>query len=278
MWCLLSDWLRWPWTDESEPSAEKTMHESSTKEQNVQNSHFLKTLKISNDIREYSLMVILPVGIVLNFLTIVTFLKIKMHKTSTGLHLVFLAISEFLLLVAFTFYWGRLYKFNYTNSVHCFLETVALSSPQTWSGFLMASTTVERFIAVAFPMKVKMWNLKIISKASIFCSALVSLVLGGLSASTKLLEKSENHNTCATNAKFEDLNKVTNTVTYTILGFGMCPLLTLFFTVLIVFKLYRNKLGQLWPKKHKQLLETKSSESHWCLFLWLLCSSFLRSL
>ncbi len=214
----------------------------SARKNNVK-SYFFKQLQISSDIKEYSFMVIIPVGIVFNFITIPTFIKIKMYKTSTGLHLVCLALAEFLLLISCGLYWGRSYKFNYTKYIHCFLEYMTTTSLQTWSGFLMVSTTVERFVAVAFPMKVKIWNLKIFSKASISCFALVSLVLGGMAAATGTLVKGKELNTCGINLDFEEQNPIFSAfITNTTPVLGVCqPLLTFIFTVLIATQLYKQK-------------------------------------
>ncbi len=245
---------------------------------NTHLASFFKMLAIANDFREYSFMVILPVGIVLNFLTIVTFVKVKMHKSSTGLHLTSLAISESLLLMAFAFYWGRSYRFNYTNSVHCIIENFAISSMQTWSSLLMVSTTVERYVAIAFPLKVKSWNLKLISEISVSCSVFLSLVYAGLSAARRTLIKGSVHNSCGIIPNFEEENMILNKVT-TIFGYGFSlsyPVLTFIFTVLIAHQIYKQKKARNTLVQEGQI-SNSNKEFRISLMLFVVACMFLVS-
>ncbi len=236
-------------------------------------SNYIKVLNISHDILEYTSMFVIPIGIFLNLLTVFTFLKIKYHKTSTGLNLLCLALSEFFLLVGFAISWRRPYHVTYTHSVHCIIENFIVSSQQTWSGLLMVSTTIERYVAVAFPLKIKTWNLKRISKICIVMFALISCVLGGLSAARMTLFDNKGQNQCRNNPKFVELNTFSNMFTYTILSFGLCPVLTFIFTVLIAHQLYKHKQARNTVVQDRQTNQNK--EFRITLMLFIVACMFL---
>ncbi len=237
-------------------------------------SGFQKIWNISNNIQGYTLMITIPIGIVLNVLTIFTFLKIKFNKTTAGIHLLCLAISEVLLLVGFGISWHWPYKFNFTHTVFCMIENFLVLSQQTWSSLLMVTLTVERFFAITFPLKFKKWNAKRISKVSIVCFAIVSCIFGCLSAARTTLFEAKDHNRCKHNPDFEELNNFFDSVATRILLYGSCPVLTFIFTVLIANQLYkqrkvRNTMVQEGPSvaKHKEFMITLMLFLVACMFL-----------
>ena len=50
------------------------------------------------------------------------------------------------------------------NIVLCKLGTIFLNAGPLWSGILLASAIVERYCCIAFPLKIRSWNLSKISK------------------------------------------------------------------------------------------------------------------
>ena len=62
---------------------------------------FVKQMGLSTKTKDYISMLVIPVGFVLNLLTVVTFLRIKLYESPTGLHLFSLAVSEFLMFFGF---------------------------------------------------------------------------------------------------------------------------------------------------------------------------------
>ncbi len=184
----------------------ETLHEERSDKEKSLRQHTNSLWDISNNIQGYSLMFMIPLGIVFNLLTVFTFLKIKYYKTSTGLNLLCLACSEFLLLVGFAMSSQWPYHINFTYSGFCIMRNFILLSQQIWSGFLMVCITVEKYLAVAFPLKFKTWNIKKISKISISVFGILSCIFGGLSASRMILIKSGDHNKCKHNPNFDELN------------------------------------------------------------------------
>ncbi len=216
-------------------------------------------------------MSIIPVGIILNILTVVIFLKIKIYKTSTGLQMIFLAASEALLLVGFALTLSWPYRIKNFHVSLCIINNLIVSLQQTYSGLLLTSMTIERYIAVAFPLKVKSLNLKRISKIYIIFLLGLSWVLGAVSAARRI--KGGSHG-CRNNPNLKELNHFSNTFTYTILGFGLCPILIFIFTVLIGWQLYKQK-----RTREAMVQEASANESNKeftiTLMLFLVASLFL---
>ena len=46
----------------------------------------------------YAQLVIIPIGMVLNFLCLIIFIKSKTHKSPTGIHLTYLAVADTIVL------------------------------------------------------------------------------------------------------------------------------------------------------------------------------------
>ena len=110
----------------------------------------------------YSQLIIIPVGLVLNLLCFIVFVKSSTARTATGIHLTFLAIADSLVLLsAFvlgTEQWPSyidIPKFRMLNSFICKVSIYTFNVGVLWSGFLLVSATVERFLSVAFPLKMK---------------------------------------------------------------------------------------------------------------------------
>ncbi len=207
---------------------------------------------ISNSILGYSSQIVVPVGIVLNLLTVIILWKIRYHKTPIGLHLLCLAMSEFLLLVGFGISWHWPFKITYSHFALCIIENFIVASQQIWSTFLMVSITTERYLAIAFPLKVKSWNLKTISNIVISCFGIVSCIIGGLSAARRTLLRNNIHNQCRNNPNSTELNYFFDMITTSILIFGLCPLLTFAFTVLIAYQLYKQKKARITMVQENQ--------------------------
>ncbi len=169
--------------------AEFPHQQNSTGDTQQRNLQFLKLLDIANNIRIYTSMSIIPIGLLLNLLTVVLFLKIRIHKTATGLHLLCLAVSEFFLLLGLGMSVPWPLRIKHFHVSFCMIMNFFISSQQTWAGFLLVSMTIERYLSIIFPLKVNSWNLKRVSKVSFLVFAILlflavfwetSLLLGGL--------------------------------------------------------------------------------------------------
>ncbi len=237
------------------------------------NLQFLKLLSISNNIRVYTAMSFIPIGLLLNLLTVVLFLKIKIHKTSTGLHLLCLAVSEFFLLLGFSMGLPWPLRIKHFHVSFCMIMNFFISSQQTWAGFLLVSMTIERYLSISFPLKVKSWNLRRISKVLILTFATLSCVLGGLHAPSWIVDKKTHQ--CKINHNFQELIDLSNT--FIVLGFGLCPILTFVFTVLIAHELYKQKKARNTLVQEGQTNNNDSKEFIISLMLFLVACMFLAS-
>ena len=110
----------------------------------------------------YSNVILIPIGIILNILSFVIFYKIKTYKSATGLHLMCMAIADNFALVAIFLNDVPAYSiYSIIPDIHaihnffCKSVPIFLNGSVLWCGLLLASATVERFICVAFALKVK---------------------------------------------------------------------------------------------------------------------------
>ena len=205
----------------------------------------------------YSQLVISPVGLVLNLLCFIVFVKSNTARTATGIHLTFLAIADGVVLLGSYLYlpeqWTRYIgfpNFRNWNSFSCKLSLYTLNLGFLWSGLLLASTTVERFLSVSFPLKVQSWGLYKISKIlmivylvgslavcsySIFCSDFVPLE-DGVNMCTEI-QKGITAKICY----------IGETIVNIVLSNMVCVVLIVTFTVMISIRLfkYKNRRSEL---------------------------------
>ena len=127
---------------------------------------FNEVYDIINRIGMYTAFVLCPTGFILNLVSVVIFVKSKIARTSVGLHMVFLAIADNLVLVSGFIDGTSVWQFLINIPDLCALTSFTCSASNyfhgvglTWSGILLASSTIERFMAVALPLRVKAWNL-----------------------------------------------------------------------------------------------------------------------
>ncbi len=220
---------------------ENSDQQNTARQRNDDFLQFLKLLNVANNVRNNIAMFLLPIGIVFNFISVATFLKIRIWKTSTGLHLVCLALSECLLLVGYAIPLPWPYRINNFHVSFCIIRNFIVSSQQTWNGLLMVSMTIERYISVAFPLKVKSWNLKGISKVLISFLGICSLIMGGLSGARRSVNSNKVPHQCRNNQNLVEITYVSNMFTYTVVGYGLAPVLTFLFTVLIAHQLHKQR-------------------------------------
>ena len=103
----------------------------------------------AEQIQLYGIVTLLPMGIILNTLSFVVFYKIKKHKSAVGLRKMCMAIADSCALLAI----------QDLHIVLCKTSIPLGNAGSLWSGVLLASATVERYCCIAYPLKVKTWNL-----------------------------------------------------------------------------------------------------------------------
>ena len=141
--------------------------------------HWLKALRshevdLAFKAELYGTVIISPMGFILNITSLIIFCQINTHRSAPGLHLIFIAIADNLSLVgiflmessAFDIYSG-IPNIHILHIIMCRAIPVFANGAWLWCGLLLASATVERYLCVAFPLKVKTWNMLKISKVLI---------------------------------------------------------------------------------------------------------------
>ena len=105
----------------------------------------------------YCFLVIIPLGIFLNFLCFIIFLKSKMYKTATGIHVTYLAIADKVVLISMLLadsggtqrlFLPGMYNHGFINCEGTFFTVMA---GFLWSGILLTSATFERFLVSRLP-------------------------------------------------------------------------------------------------------------------------------
>ena len=121
---------------------------------------------IFQQIEMYSNLVIIPVGVILNFLCLFFLVKSKISQSPTGLTLTCLAVADNIVVITL-FIHGTTSLAKYLNipntgiasNLICKLDMYFLNVGFLLSGLLLAFSTIERYVSVRFPLQVKSWNL-----------------------------------------------------------------------------------------------------------------------
>ena len=124
---------------------------------------FMRSMK---DFHLYGLIILVPIGITFNSISLVIFQRSKAFTTSVGTHLKCVSISDSIMLVGTLLtntdkYWDE--KLNFPNiysmnKTSCKIFTYILGVGNASAGLIMSSATIERFLAIAFPLKYRSWN------------------------------------------------------------------------------------------------------------------------
>ena len=196
----------------------------------------------------YSDLVITPMGVFVNFLSIAIFVKSRMAWTSVGLHLMYLAVADNLVLVSgfigSTKTWHMFINIPdlWSSSViTCSGTYLSLNVGFTWSGVLLASATVERFLAIAVPLKVKCWNIYHKSKILMGIYLILSLMLCSYGVPCFKMISMDGTNVCEPSSKFKDMCYIGDMVVIGVIANGLCFTMILVFTILTCIYLHKYK-------------------------------------
>ena len=213
----------------------------------------------------YFSLVIIPIGFILNSFCLIIFVKTRIFKSATGIHLTCMAVADNVILVALFLYstedWSQhsgLPNFRNYGFFSCTGSHFAGAAGLLWSGMLLASATIERFLAVAIPFKVKTWDLYRKSKMLMFVYFVIACILTGyefLCYSMQILPSSETEE-CLYSKKYAKICRIFDTVVNSVLSNGICFCLILVFSVLTSFFLWRAKAVRI------QLNQSGESESN----------------
>ena len=202
----------------------------------------------------YGDFVIIPVGIFVNVLSVMVFVKSKIAWTPVGLHLMYLAIADSLVLVsgfvAGSRSWNELINMPdlwSANTFTCVGTYYSVNVGFTWSGVLLASSTIERFLSIAFPLQVKSWNLYRKSKILMRVYFILSLVICSYIVLCFEMITLGDFDICAYTEKYQDICDIGNMVLNLIIANALCLTLILVFTIMTSVSLlkYAQKRASL---------------------------------
>ncbi len=140
---------------------------------------------------------------------------------------------------------------------------------RVWSGLLLASATTERFLCVAFPLRVKSWNLLFVTKFLMCLYAAVSVILGSIHAYSlqHVPVIGRDRSSCQANPYHLNLRKFTANVTFTFIANGICPCLIFVFTILIAIYLFKYKAQRRVLTHNSSMVESKEFTITLMLFI-----------
>ena len=218
--------------------------------------------ELLQDITMYGILVWVLLGFVLNCLSLIIFMNSRGFSTSIGTHLKSMAVADNIQIVAVLFrsaddHWETKLNFPqfYTmNDVFCKLISYLLSVGQISTGVILASATIERFLAVAFPLKFKSWNLNLLSKILIGIYFIVSFGISIIPLMAR--EINANGESCVIPERYETLIKINVLVSISIFANGICGGSILLFSILIIVMLFIQR------RKRIDLGNTSTSNSH----------------
>ena len=203
---------------------------------------------LAEQIGIYGSLTVAPFGFLLNIVSLVVFYQCKTHKTATGLYLMCIAVADNLLILGMITFRSPLWKahinipdFLNMNSVSCKGVGFLIWFAFLWSGMLLASATVERFISIAFALKVKSWNLLRISKMLILFYLVICVSLIGTWTYTLDLVQYGRFSMCIGKPSHYALFNLLNTLIFTIISNGICAGIILLSTILIAIFLFSYK-------------------------------------
>ena len=205
-------------------------------------------LDITQQFELYSDLILVPIGIVPNVWSFWTLYKMRTYQSAAGLHLMLIAIADTVTIIGLFFNrshsFRKYIKIPYFMNMHIILckgIPLIASLGTIWSGLLLLSATIERFISIAFALKVKSWNLLRISKILIVVHLAISLALSVAWVYYLQFIEMYGKTFCNVETKYQDIYHKIDTFTFAVFGNGVCGGLVLIFTTLIAIFLFKSK-------------------------------------
>ena len=217
-------------------------------------SDLLKSIiKSMKDIHLYCLIILVPLGLIFNSISLVTFQRNKSFSTSSGYHLKCISICDSIILVGILLtnidkYWEE--KLNFPNiysmnNMSCTISTYVLVVGNTSVGLIMSSATIERFLAIAFPLKYRSWNT--LRTTRILLSVFFIYSLGGSTLTFfffRISEKGE----C--DIIGENIVDILYTIFVVVIANGICGAVILIFTIIIIALLFHQLRKRITLSNH----------------------------
>ena len=203
-------------------------------------------LQTTEKIELYGCLLLMPLGFILNTACFIIFIVTKTYKTPTGLHLMCMAVADNAVLISLFLMRSP----NWTDYINIRIPITATFCKSTvflstfsflWSGVLLASATIERFLSIAFTLQVKVWNLFRITKVLLFIHAIISISLASILAYFTNAIKLGKEMTCFSRSQHKEIFETLDQIINTIFANGICAGLIFVLTVLIAIFLYSYK-------------------------------------
>ena len=221
--------------------------------QNISEAVTTELVKSANSVSDnvfvriymYVAIVMIPLGIIFNSVSLIIFQKSKAFTTSIGNHLKCISISDSIMLVQVLFtntdqYWEE--KLNFPdiysfNNISCKIFTFVKVLGSLSAGLIMSSATVERFLAIAFPLKYRSWNT--LRTSRIILSVLVISTLA-VSAFRPMFLHEENGKCQSALINHAKTAELLYTIFIVVIGNGICGSIILIFTIIIIILLFHQ--------------------------------------
>ncbi len=138
------------------------------------NSEDIYLITYLTKIRQYGVIFLVAFGLIFNSLSFVVFAMSKLRKTSQGLYLMTLSVSDNLVLITEIFIWIKFIDVVWLdhNDVLCRLTYTLRYAGRLWSALLVTTITIERYFFIVHPLQSK--------KTKKFQSALRTKIMCGL--------------------------------------------------------------------------------------------------
>ena len=203
-------------------------------------------LQTTEQIELYGCLFLVPIGFILNTVSFVIFIVTKTHKTPTGLHLICIAVADNIVLIL-SFLLRNPNWIDYleisvpltTNFCRAIFFLVNFSI--VWSGMLLASATIERFLSIAFTLQVKIWNLFRITKFLLIIYFAISITLGSILAYFTIVREFETETKCFRKEEHIEIYATLTRIIHTVFANGICSGTIFVFTVFIAVSIYSYK-------------------------------------
>ena len=203
---------------------------------------------LAQKIELYGFLIVMPFGIILNTTTFVVFYVMKSHRTSAGLHLMATAVVDNCLLVGF-YFTGPSQRSDHINIpnvagmnlILCKLFYFLFGFSMFLTAILLVSVTIERYISVACPLKVKSWNLLRKSQILVMIYFVISLVSSVAYVNVIEIVHYKGFSFCTYDKKIKNI--LGTAISSSVINV-LSSVLILVFTILIavsLFKLRRNR-------------------------------------
>ena len=209
-------------------------------------SELVKTFtKYVNDIHLYGLIILFPLGIIFNTLSLIIFQKSQAFSTSIGNHLKCITISDSILLMggflgAPDEYWEEKFNFSYIislSNISCQMTNYILNVGLLSTGLILSSATIERFLAIAFPLKYRSWNT--LRTRRIFLSVFFIFSIG-ISTFVLFFREITEKGKCGVIEKHRKIYDLMYTIFPTAIANGICGSVIVIFTLMIIGLLFHQ--------------------------------------